>query len=83
MKERVAAEAVMHAAGRENITFITGLRSRRRKTATQTLTENAITKYTIPSRNRNFHRDVLPGIKRRPMVETTNTVRSNPMVKRY
>ena len=39
MKERVAAEAVMHAAGRENITFIMGLKS-----ATQRLAEKAITR---------------------------------------
>ena len=81
MNERVAAEAVMHAAGRENITFIIGLRSRRRKTVTERLAENAITKYTIPSRKRNFHRDVLPGIRRRPMVERTNTIRSNTIAK--
>jgi hypothetical protein len=54
MKERIAAEAVMHAVGMENITFTTGSRSRRRKTATQGLTENAITGYTIPSRNRDY-----------------------------
>jgi hypothetical protein len=81
MNERVAAEAVMHAAGRENITFMMGLRSRRRKTATKRLAENAIKKYAIPSRKRNFHRDVLPGIRRRPMVERTNTVRSNPIAR--
>ena len=34
MKDRVAADAVMHVAGRENVTFITGLRSSRRNTAT-------------------------------------------------
>jgi hypothetical protein len=80
MKERVAAEVVMHAAGIEIITFITGLRLRRRKTATQRLTENAITEYTILSRKK-----VLLGIRdqRRLMVETTNTVRSNPITRQF
>ena len=79
IKERIAAAAVMHAAGRENITFMMGLRSRRRKMVMMRLVENAITKYTIPSRKRSFHKEVLPGIRRRPMVERINTVRSNPI----
>ena len=79
IKERIAAAAVMHAAGKENITFIMGLRSRRRKMVMRRLVENAITKYTIPSRKRSFHKEVLPGVRRRPIVERINTVRSNPI----
>ncbi len=78
MKERVAAEAVTHAAGRRNITSIMGLRLRKTKTATMRLAENAITKYMIPSRKRSFHRDDLADI-RRPVAERTNTMRSNPI----
>ena len=78
MKERVAAEAVAQAAGRKNITFIMGLRSRRTKMATVRLAENAITKYMIPSRKRSFHSDDLSDIWR-PIVERTNKMRLNPI----
>ena len=78
MKERVAAETVMHAAGRRNITSIMGLKSRRTTTATARLAENDIMKYRIPSRKRSFHMDDLADT-RRPIIARINKMRSSPI----